>query len=93
MAARSGSGCAGQTWNQGLVTSQGDFSAGGVLAHEWGHAVDSMTRTRAGNYKDEYHADCMAGLSTRYAYVGGRLLEPSFWRFFFFFFFCRRPPT
>ena len=61
-------------WNQGLVTSQGDFSAGGVLAHEWGHAVDSMTRTRAGNYKDEYHADCMAGLYYRYAYVGGRLL-------------------
>jgi len=69
-------------WNQGLVTSQGDFSAGGVLAHEWGHAVDSMTRTRAGNYKDEYHADCMAGLYYRYAYVGGRLLGADYYEFY-----------
>ncbi len=62
------------TWNQQNVTTRGDFAAGGILAHEWGHAADSMTGTRAGTYRDEYHADCLAGLYYRYGYSGGRLL-------------------
>jgi hypothetical protein len=72
----------GYNWNQGLVNQYGDFGAGGVLAHEWGHAADTMTGTRAGNYKDEYHADCLAGLYYRYAYTGGRLLGADYYEFF-----------
>ncbi len=69
-------------WNQTQVNQYGDFGAGGILAHEWGHAVDSMTRTRAGNYKDEYHSDCLAGLYYRYGYAGGRLLAADYGEFY-----------
>jgi hypothetical protein len=69
-------------WNQGLVNRNGDFGAGGVLAHEWAHAADSMTGTRSGTYKDEYHADCMAGLYYRYGYAGGRLLGADYYEFY-----------
>lgn len=69
-------------WNQGIVNRSGDFGAGGVLAHEWGHAADSMTGTHAGNYKDEYHADCLAGLYYRYGYSGGRLLGADYYEFY-----------
>jgi hypothetical protein len=41
-----------------------------------------MTGTRAGNYKDEYHADCMAGLYYRYGYTGGRLLGADYKEFY-----------
>ncbi|WP_344222879.1 neutral zinc metallopeptidase, partial [Lapillicoccus jejuensis] len=62
------------TWNQQNTTRYGDFGSGGILAHEWGHAVDAWLGYAYVGYSSEYHADCLAGMYARYGYATGRLV-------------------
>lgn len=71
-----------KSWNQGIINTYGDFGSGGILAHEWGHAIDTMTGRTYKSYLDEYHADCYAGLYYRWGYTGGRLLASDFNEFY-----------
>jgi hypothetical protein len=70
------------TWNQGLVSSYGDFGGGGILAHEWGHAIQAWLRYGVGGYRREYHADCLAGMYVRYGYSTGRLNGSDYGEFY-----------
>lgn len=58
---------------QTLIRQFGDYGAGGILAHEWGHAIQHLLGYAQAGYKSEYHADCLAGMYTRYGYMTGRL--------------------
>ena len=71
-----------KAWNQSLINRYGDFGSGGVLAHEWGHAVDSMMGRTYTGYRDEYHADCLAGMYVRWGYAGGRLTGSDYYEFY-----------
>ncbi len=53
----------------------GDYGAGGFLAHEWGHRVQHLLGDAYLQRMPhrEYHADCLAGIYTRWAYGQGRL--------------------
>lgn len=63
----------GTSWNQSQLNGFGDYAAGGILAHEWGHGIDAWLRYPYQGYRSEYHADCLAGMYTRYGYSTGRL--------------------
>jgi predicted metalloprotease len=67
---------------QALVAGYGDYTAGGVLAHEWGHAIQAIIGGLNRGYKSEYHADCLAGMSTQYAHYSGLLDTGDFWEFY-----------
>ncbi|MFN8075685.1 MAG: neutral zinc metallopeptidase [Kineosporiaceae bacterium] len=76
-------------WNQSLIYGYGDFGSGGVLAHEWGHAIDAWlgynTRSTAyttSGYRNEYHADCLAGIYVRNGYATGRLNGSDYGEFY-----------
>ena len=62
------------TWNQSMTTRFGDFGSGGILAHEWGHAAQRWLGYASAGYRSEYHADCLAGMYTRWGYASGRLV-------------------
>ena len=62
------------TWNQRMTNQYGDFGSGGILAHEWGHAAQAWLGYGYVGYKSEYHADCLAGMYSRYGYSTGRLV-------------------
>jgi predicted metalloprotease len=66
---------------QGLLDRLGDFGAGGFLAHEWAHRAQHYLGYLVGNFRQEYNADCMAGLYTRFAYNMGRAQGGDFWEF------------
>ena len=61
------------TWNQQQLNGYGDYAAGGILAHEWGHGIQAWLGQAYDGYRSEYHADCMAGMYTHYGYAIGRL--------------------
>ncbi len=63
----------GTSWNQAQLNRYGDNGPGGILAHEWGHGIDAWLGYRYQGYRSEYHADCLAGMYTRYGYATGRL--------------------
>ena len=62
-----------RNWFDRLVDKNGDFSVGGILAHEWGHAVSGLLGYGVHDFREEYHADCLAGMYVRYGYDSGRL--------------------
>jgi hypothetical protein len=69
---------------QGLLNRLGDHAAGGFLAHEWAHRAQAVIGTLTDGFHDyhqEYNADCMAGLYTRYGYDTGRLDGTDFGEF------------
>jgi predicted metalloprotease len=61
----------------------GDYGAGGFLAHEFGHRVQHLLGGNrwTGNFRQEYAADCYAGMYTRWAYASGRLTGGDYWEF------------
>lgn len=59
----------------------GDYSAGGLLAHEFGHHVQSLLGFAMDSHKAEYHADCLAGMYTRWGYANGRLTGGDYWEY------------
>jgi predicted metalloprotease len=65
----------------GYANTSGDYAPGGLLAHEWGHAVAAMLGYSSGNWKDEYFADCLTGVYTRRGYDGGRLVGSDYGEF------------
>ena len=63
-----------KNWFQTLINQRGDFAAGGILAHEWGHAMAWQVQgSRITDFREEYHADCFAGMYANYGYATGRL--------------------
>jgi predicted metalloprotease len=66
---------ADRKWMQELFDQHGDYAVAGVLAHEYGHFVDHVLQNQNafGTFKSEYHADCLAGISTGYGYDTGLL--------------------
>ena len=59
---------------QALINSRGDYAAAGFIAHEWGHAIARLIGYGYSNPGGEYLADCLAGMSTRWGYLTGRLV-------------------
>lgn len=55
------------------IARYGDYGAGGIIAHEWGHRIQHVLGYTDQSFRREYHADCLAGMYTRWAY--GRLLS------------------
>lgn len=66
---------------QSLITKYGDFRAGGILAHEWGHAMAWKLGYKITDFREEYHADCFAGMYARYGYATGRLTGNDYYEF------------
>jgi predicted metalloprotease len=65
-----------------LIAQFGDFGAGGFMAHEWGHRIQDVLGRRATQvFQGEYHADCLAGMYTRWAYGAGLLTGGDYWEF------------
>ncbi len=72
----------GTGWTQGLLNRFGDYGAGVILAHEWGHEVmyDLGWTSRSGTIGGELFADCLAGMYTRYGItVSQRLNNSDYW--------------
>jgi predicted metalloprotease len=67
------------SYMQRLYNRFGDYAVGGFLAHEWGHAIDRLLGYSRGTFRGEYHADCLAGMSTRWGYQTGRLGNGDYW--------------
>ena len=62
-------------WLYGKFKQLGDFAAGFIIAHEWGHSVQShLSRNVTLNIETELQADCLAGVWSRWAQT--RILEP-----------------
>lgn len=61
------------TWNQSMLNQYGDFGPGGILAHEWGHAIQAWLGYSVNGYRREYNADCLTGMYVRYGYAAGKL--------------------
>jgi hypothetical protein len=59
----------------------GDYAVGGLLAHEWAHHVQNLLGYTDRTFRREYHADCLAGIYTRYGYANGRLSGSDYWEF------------
>ena len=74
-----------KTYFQKLINvyqnTSADYAPGGVLAHEWGHAVTAMLGYPLGTWKGEYFADCLAGVYTRQGYDQNRLVGSDFGEF------------
>jgi uncharacterized protein len=65
-----------------LIARFGDFGSGGFMAHEWGHRIQHVLGRRATQtFQGEYHADCLAGMYTRWAYATGMLQGGDYWEF------------
>jgi uncharacterized protein len=62
-------------WNQWYINRYGDYGGGAILAHEWGHRIQHLLGYRS----SELHADCLAGMYTRYGISTGRLLNSDFY--------------
>jgi predicted metalloprotease len=63
-----------------LIAQYGDFAAGGIIAHEWGHRIQDVLGYTDTSFRREYHADCLAGMYTRWAY-GKLLTGGDYWEF------------
>ena len=68
---------------QYLVNNLGDYGNGGFLAHEFGHAIQALLGYANQGYRSEYHADCLAGLFTRWGYASGRLTGNDYWEAYY----------
>jgi predicted metalloprotease len=67
-------------WNQGKINLDGDYAGGVLLAHEWGHRIqDLLGYLNYPNPGKELHADCLAGMYTRYGYTTGRLFYSDYY--------------
>jgi predicted metalloprotease len=64
-----------------LHATLGDYAVGGLLAHEWAHHVQNLLGYTDRTFRREYHADCLAGIYTRYGYANGRLSGGDYWEF------------
>lgn len=69
-------------WNQGLLNRFGDMAPAGILAHEWGHDIQDWLGYHDNTYRQEYHADCLAGMYVRYGYAAGRLNGTDYGEFY-----------
>jgi putative neutral zinc metallopeptidase len=54
-------------WLREFMSSAGQFAPGAILAHEWGHHIQSLLGISAYQIAEELQADCFAG-----TYVGSR---------------------
>lgn len=56
-------------WHEYLIRERGDYASGVVVAHEWGHHVQSQLGTMddGTSVLIELQADCLAGNFTKYA--------------------------
>lgn len=62
----------------GIYSQVGDYAAVSILAHEWGHLVQTqlgVANGRAFNIQMELQADCLSGAYTQYAEKMGELEE------------------
>ena len=66
---------------QALINSRGDYAAAGFIAHEWGHAIARLIGYGYSQPGGEYLADCLAGMSTRWGYLTGRLVGSDYYEF------------
>jgi predicted metalloprotease len=68
-----------QFHTQYLLNVYGDYGAGIVLAHEWGHEImyDVGWTSRTGQIGEELFADCLAGMYTRYGVTVTHRLDGS----------------
>ncbi len=66
---------------QSLLNTFGDFGPGGFMAHEWGHRVQHYLGFSENSFRTEYHADCLAGMYTRWGYAAGKLTGGDYWEF------------
>ena len=66
-------------WNQGYINRYGDNGGGVLLAHEWGHRIQHLLGYNYPNPGFELHADCLAGMYTRYGISTGRLNNADFY--------------
>jgi predicted metalloprotease len=65
-----------------LIGQFGDFGSGGFMAHEWGHRIQHVLGRRGSQtFQGEYHADCLAGMYTRWGYMTGLLGGADYWEF------------
>jgi predicted metalloprotease len=66
---------------QTKLEQNGDYYPGAFLAHEWGHRIQHHLGSwyLEQGYRSEYHADCLAGLYTRYGYAARRLDGNDYW--------------
>jgi predicted metalloprotease len=64
-----------------LIAQFGDFGSGGFMAHEWGHRIQHVLGRRGQVFQGEYHADCLAGMYTRWGYATGMLGGADYWEF------------
>ena len=68
---------------QSKLQTNGDYYPGAFLAHEWGHRIQhhlgSWSWYSGQGHKTEYHADCLAGMYTRYGYDTRRLIGNDYW--------------
>lgn len=60
----------------------GDYGGGGFLAHEWAHRIQHLLGYQNRPPRSEYHADCLAGMYTRWGYSVGRLTGNDYWEFY-----------
>jgi predicted metalloprotease len=67
------------SWNQAFINRYGDNGGGAILAHEWGHRIQDLLGYRGPNPGFELHADCLAGMYTRYGLATGRLNNADFY--------------
>jgi predicted metalloprotease len=69
----------GTGWTQGLLNSYGDFGAGVILAHEWGHEImyDLNWQSSTGTPGRELFADCLAGMYVHYGLLISHKLDNS----------------
>lgn len=78
-ACRNGQIYIGTGWTQSLLYSYGDYGAGVILAHEWGHEImyDLGWTSSTGTAGNELFADCLAGMYTRYGILASHKLDNS----------------
>jgi len=66
---------------QSLINTRGDYAAAGFIAHEYGHAIARLIGFGYSNPGGEYLADCLAGMSTRWGYLTGRMVGSDYYEF------------
>jgi predicted metalloprotease len=65
-------------WISSVYSNVGDYAAVSIMAHEWGHLVQTQLGLSNGtvfSIQNELGADCFSGAYTKYAEVTGKLEE------------------
>lgn len=65
-------------WIGGIYTNVGDYAAVSIIAHEWGHLVQTqlgLSNGKSFSIQNELGADCFSGAYTKYAEATGKLEE------------------